>query len=72
MTNWKQLYLAKPSFKLSGEWAIKLKNNVLNLVRFLPKWKILMYILISFFLAVMTGIILLLALLYIRGKFKIV
>ncbi len=48
-----------------------MKNNVLNLVRFLPKWKILMYILISFLLAVMTGITLLLALLYLEDNSRL-
>lgn len=49
----------KQSFKRSGEWDIKLKSNLMNLLRFLPKWKIMMYIFISLFLAVVTGVILL-------------
>ncbi|WP_282173461.1 sensor histidine kinase [Cytobacillus firmus] len=36
-----------------------MKNNIMNLLRYLPKWKVMMYILLSLFLAVVMGAVLL-------------
>jgi signal transduction histidine kinase len=58
----------KGSFKPSGEWDIKLRNKMIELVRFLPKWKITMYLFLSICLAIVTGIILLPGLWYLEDN----
>ena len=55
-------------FRPSGELDIKLRNNVINLLRFLPKWKVIVYILISLILSAATGAILLPTLEYLEDS----